>query len=57
MFEEDAEEKKAGMIGAAIIAGVGALAGILGTIGVQKGKKIYDDHKAEKEAKAQEAEK
>ena len=54
MFEENAEEKKAGMIGAAIIGGVGALAGVIGTIAFGKGKKLWDEKHPKADAQANE---
>lgn len=54
MFDEDMEEKKAGMIGSAILAGGGIILGILGTLGGQKGLKLWKEHEAKKEASASE---
>lgn len=48
MFDEDMEEKKAGMIGAAIIGGIGLIGGVLGKIGFDKGMDLWKKHKEKK---------
>lgn len=56
MFEEDYEDKKAGILGTVILVGGGALAGFLGKLGFDKGKSAWEAHKAKKEAEASEDE-